>query len=111
MQRHPFVDRSAGANIKSWIKVLDSALNQFDKDTQYVFGHSGNGFKVTGSADDIKKFREYLGNVLKFTEAEMKAGKTREEFLKNKSIPGSEEWQGDGANRPLEAAWDELSAK
>ena len=60
-------------------------------------------------ADDIKKFQEYLGNVLKFTEAEIKAGKTKEEFLKNKSIPGSPEWNGEGANRPLDAAWEELT--
>lgn len=110
-RRHPFVDRSAGANIQGWIKVLDKALGKFDRDTLYVFGHAASGYKVTGNADDLKKFQEYLGNVLKFTEAEIKAGKTREEFIKNKIIPGSDEWKGDGANRPLEAAWDELHAK
>jgi glyoxylase-like metal-dependent hydrolase (beta-lactamase superfamily II) len=110
-RRHPFVDRSAGANIQSWIKVLDKALWKFDRDTLYVFGHAATGYKVTGNSDDLKKFQEYLGNVLKFTEAEIRAGKTREEFIKNKIIPGSDEWKGDGANRPLEAAWDELTAK
>ena len=110
-RRHPFVDRSAGANIQGWIKVLDKALGKFDRDTLYVFGHAASGYKVTGNADDLKKFQEYLGNVLKFTEAEIRAGKTREEFIKNKIIPGSDEWKGDGANRPLEAAWDELHAK
>lgn len=108
-RRHPYVDRGAGANIKSWIEVLDKALQKFDKDTQFIFGHAGTGYKVTGTADDLKKFQEYLGNVLKFTEAEIKAGKTKEEFLKNKMIPGSDEWKGDGASRPLEAAWEELS--
>ena len=108
-RRHPYVDRGAGANIKSWIQVLDKALQKFDQDTQYVFGHANTGYKVTGTADDIKKFQEYLGNVLKFTEAEIKAGKTKEEFLKNKSIPGSPEWNGEGANRPLDAAWEELT--
>src|SRR5882757_2659225 len=28
-RRHPFVDRSAGASMKSWITVLDKALNKF----------------------------------------------------------------------------------
>ena len=32
-RRHPFVDRSAGANIKSWMNVLDIALKKFDKKT------------------------------------------------------------------------------
>lgn len=110
-RRHPFVDRSAGANIKSWIEVLNKALHKFDSETQYVFGHAAAGYKVTGTADDLKKFQEYLGNVLKFTEAEIKAGKTKEEFLKATAIPGSDEWKGDGIKRPLEAAWDELNDK
>ena len=28
-RRHPFVDRSAGANIKNWIKVLHRATRKF----------------------------------------------------------------------------------
>lgn len=110
-RRHPYVDRGAGANIKSWIEVLNKALNKFDNNTLYVFGHAANGYKVTGTADDLKKFQDYLGNVLKFTEAEIKAGKTKEEFLKATAIPGSDEWKGDGIQRPLGAAWDELSGK
>lgn len=110
-RRHPFVDRGAGANIKSWMEVLDKALNKFDKQTMYVFGHAATGYKVTGTADDLKKFQEYLGNVLKFTEAEIKTGKTKEEFLKATAIPGSDEWKGDGIQRPLTAAWEELTIK
>lgn len=110
-RRHPYVDRGAGASIKSWIQVLDQGLAKFDRNTQYVFGHSGNGFKVTGTADDLKSFQDYLGNVLKFTESEMKAGKSKEEFLKATMIPGAEEWKGEGIQRPLGAAWDELAVK
>ena len=43
--------------------------------------------------------------------SEIKAGKTKEEFLKNTSIPGVTEWKGDGINRPLQAAYEELTAK
>lgn len=110
-RRHPYVDRGAGANIKSWIEVLNKALNKFDKQTIYVFGHAAAGYKVTGTTDDLNKFRDYLANVLLFTEAEIKAGKTKEEFLKATSIPGSDEWKGDGIQRPLGAAWDELMIK
>lgn len=110
-RRHPFVDRSAGASIKSWIEVLNKALKKFDRETLFVFGHSGNGYKVTGKNDDLTAFRDYLGNVLKLTEAEIKAGKTKEEFLKTTIIPGSEEWKTDGIQRPLAAAWDELTQK
>ena len=110
-RRHPFVDRTAGANMKSWMEVLNKALAKCDKETMYVFGHAGAGYKVTGTADDLNQFRDYLGNVLKFVEGEIKAGKTKEEVLKTTIIPGGEEWKTDGIKRPLEAAWDELNTK
>jgi glyoxylase-like metal-dependent hydrolase (beta-lactamase superfamily II) len=109
--RHPFVDRTAGANLKNWIEVLNKALKKFDQNTQYIFGHSGTGYEVTGKADDLKKFSEYINNLLNFVEAEIKAGKTKEEILKATAIPGSDEWKGDGIQRPLTAAWEELSGK
>jgi cyclase len=110
-RRHPFVDRGAGANMKSWIEVIDKALNKFDNETIYVFGHSGTGYEVTGKADELKKFRDYLGNVLKFVDGEIKSGKTKEEILKATLIPGGEEFKTDGIQRPLQAAWEELTMK
>jgi len=110
-RRHPFVDRGAGASMKSWIEVLDKGLNKFDKNTIFIYGHSGTGYEVTGKADDLEKFRDYIGSVLKFVEGEMKAGKTKDEILKATAIPGADEWKGDGIQRPLQAAWEELTAK
>ena len=110
-RRHPFVDRSAGANMKNWIEVLNKTVKKLDSKTKYVFGHAGEGFDVVGSSDDLKKFGDYLGSVLKFAETEIKAGKSKEEFLKNTVVPGVGEWKGDGISRPLTAAWDELTAK
>ncbi|HEX7847340.1 MAG TPA: MBL fold metallo-hydrolase [Chitinophagaceae bacterium] len=110
-RRHPYVDRSAGANMKSWMEVLDKALNKFDRKTLYVYGHSGTSYEVTGTADDLKKFQDYLGRVLKFAEQEIKAGKTKEEILKTTELPGETEWKGDGFSRPLGAAYDELTQK
>ena len=110
-RRHPFVDRGAGANIKNWILVLDKALSTFDNDTIYVFGHSATGYEITGKADDLRAFRDYLGNLLKYTDVQLKAGKTKDEILKATGIPGSDQWKGDGINRPLQAAFEELTAK
>lgn len=110
-RRHPYVDRTAGANIESWIDVLQKGIREFDRDTKYVFGHSANGFKVTGTRDDVSAFREYLGKLLKFTKAEIGAGKTKDEILKATIIPGAEEWKTEGIQRPLGAAYDELTAK
>ena len=110
-RRHPFVDRGAGANIKNWILVLDKALSTFDNDTIYVFGHSATGYEVTGKADDLRAFRDYLGNLLKYVDEQLKTGKMKDEILKAVGIPGSDQWKGDGINRPLQAAFEELTAK
>ena len=108
-RRHPFVDRSAGANIQSWINVLDMAMKKFSDKTKFIYGHAADGYDVTGSKDDLLVFHDYLGNVLKFVGDEMKAGKTKEEILKATEIPGSPQWKGDGIQRPLQAAFEELS--
>lgn len=110
-RRHPFVDRSAGASIKSWIEVLDKTTKKFDNDTLYIYGHALDGYEVTGKVDDLKKFGDYLGQVLDFADKEIKAGKSKDEFLKNTSIPGNTEWKGDGIQRPLQAAYEELTVK
>jgi len=109
-RRHPFIDRTAGANIKSWIAVLDKAMNKFDKKTTFIFGHAGEGYNVTGTKDDLKAFQTYLSNLLEYTGSQIKAGKTKEEILKSTEIPGSPDWKGDGIQRPLTAAYEELTA-
>ena len=110
-RRHPFIDRNAGASIKNWIEVLSKGTKKFDKKTRYVFGHAAEGYEVTGTADDLKMFGDYLGKLLQHVEGEIKAGKSKEEILKATIIPGAEQWKGDGISRPLTAAYDELTAK
>jgi cyclase len=110
-RRHPYIDKTSGADIANWIILLDKAITTFDAKTQFVCGHAGSGYDVLLKQDDLKAFGNYLGNLLKFTEAEIRAGKTKEEILKTKEIPGSPEWKGDGIERPLTAAYAELSGK
>lgn len=110
-RRHPYIDKTAGANIANWIILLDKAISTFDKDTRFICGHAGTGYDVQLKPDDLRSFGDYLGNVLKFTEGEIIAGKTKEEILKAKEIPGSPEWKGDGIERPLGAAYIELTTK
>jgi cyclase len=109
-KRHPFVDRTAGANIGSWIKDLDGIMKLGDKETIYIFGHSLNAGEETGTAEDLKKFQDYLSKVLAFSGQEIKRGVSKEEFIRNTSIPGVTEWTGQGIERPLTAAYEELSA-
>jgi len=106
-RRWAFIDRSAGASIKNWIIVLDKIQAQFDNDTLFVFGHAFDPEKVTGNKADIKAMQDYLKCLLAFVNSQIKAGKTKDEIIKATSIPGVTEWQGDGIDRGLQAAYEE----
>lgn len=108
-KRFPFIDRPGGANIQSWINVLDKTVSKFDKDTLFIFGHSADPTKVTGGKEELKAMQNYLEKLLLFVKNEMKAGKSKEDILKAQSIPGAEDFQGQGIQRSLTAAFEELS--
>lgn len=108
-RRFPFIDKAAGADIHSWIKVLDKAMDTFGTKNQYVFGHALDPEKVVGTQEDLKAFQNYLEKLLTFVEKEIKSGKSKEEIMKASFIPGAEEWKGDGISRSLDAAYQELS--
>jgi cyclase len=108
-KRHPRVDRTTGANIQNWIKVLDKIQKKGNKNTIYIFGHSLTAGEETGTAEDLKKFQDYLGKVIQFAETEFKKGVPKEEFIKNASVPGVTEWTGNGLELTLTAAYEEAS--
>ena len=108
-KRFPFIDRAGGANIQSWINVLDKTVAKFDKDTLFVFGHSADPLKVTGGKEEIRAMQNYLEKLLSFVNNEIKAGKSKEDVLKAQSIPGAEDFQGQGIQRSLTAAFEELT--
>lgn len=108
-RRFPYIDKSSGASVENWIKVLAKTRKTFDKDTLYVFGHSDNGFKITGTQEDLKAKERFLKNLLKFVKKSKKQGKEIEQLIKETAIiPGSPQWKGNGIQRPLGAAWEEI---
>ena len=109
-RRYPFIDRTAGANIKNWISILETANKKFSKKTTFIFGHAHETASVTGGKEDLMLMKDFFEKLLTFTQAEIKAGKSKEDFLKNTAIPGVTEWKGDGIQRPLGAAYDEVTA-
>ena len=109
-QISPFIDRTAGANIKSWIDVMQKTHKTFDKDTLFIFGHAADPEKVTGNKEDILAFKDYLEKLLSFVASEIKTGKSKDEIIKAKEIPGIS-WKNSGAERSLTAAYDELTLK
>ncbi|HEY1024476.1 MAG TPA: MBL fold metallo-hydrolase [Sphingobacteriaceae bacterium] len=108
-RRYPFIDKPMGADIQNWIRVLEKALNNFDNETVFIFGHAADTHNVTGNKEDIKAFQNYLDKLLQHVASEIRAGKSREEILKVTFIPGASEWQGQGIERSLNAAFEELN--
>lgn len=106
---YPFVDRTAGASVKHWPITLEKAQKQFDKNTLFVFGHANDPQKVTGTMEDLKAMQNYMEKLAAFVSSQIKMGKSKDEILKATSIPGVTDWKGDGIQRSLTAAYDELS--
>jgi hypothetical protein len=97
--------------MKNWVVALNKATEQFSNDTIFIYGHAADGYEVTGGKDDLKAFAEYLNKTMDFVSGEIKAGKTKEEVLKTTVLPFDTQWKGDGLQRPLEAAYDELTSR
>ena len=82
-----------------------------------------NTTEIKGNWNELKgklkqKYAELTDDDLMFAEGkedemygrlQQKLGKTKEEFLKNKSIPGVTEWIGGGIERSLTAVYEELT--
>lgn len=109
-RRYPVVDPKAGASVRHWAVALHSAQRKFNKDTQFVFGHAFDPEKVVGTMDDLKAMQNYMERLVAYVGDQIKAGKTKEEVLRTTSIPGITDWQGQGIQRGLGAAYDELHA-
>lgn len=107
-RRYPYIDKSTGASIENWIEILHQMQSYFDNDALFIFGHTREGFEVTGHKQDLAAFADYLTALLEFVGAEITSGKTREQILTATAISGAPEWIGDGIERSLSAALQEL---
>jgi glyoxylase-like metal-dependent hydrolase (beta-lactamase superfamily II) len=114
-QRHPIVDRAAGASIKGWLGVLEKAASDHAADTIFIFGHAGMNVPVTGGRADLMTLRDYFTALLGFVGAQIKAGRSREELLALRDpLKGFERFGPFGnANPrdPLTVAYEELTTK
>jgi len=106
---YPYIDKSAGASIANWAVALEKAQKKFDKDTLFVFGHANDPQKVTGTMDDVKAMQNYMEKLAVFVQSSIKAGKSKDEILQATSIPGVDDWKGEGIKMSLEAAYQEFS--
>jgi glyoxylase-like metal-dependent hydrolase (beta-lactamase superfamily II) len=110
-RRYPYIDKVAGADIENWINILQTMQSYFDNETLFIFGHAREGYEVTGTKDDLAAFADYLTALLEYVDLQIKSGKPKEEIMKTTAIPGAPDWTGDGIERSLTAAYDELISK
>lgn len=109
-RRHPFIDKPAGASIAGWIQVLEKVAAKFKSDVQFVFGHAGDGWAVTGGTPELLHQRDYLTALLDFVGKRIKAGDSRESIVGSTAeLPGFPE-HGPLVERVLQAAHVELTA-
>jgi glyoxylase-like metal-dependent hydrolase (beta-lactamase superfamily II) len=113
-QRHPVVDRAAGATLRGWMTVLDRTIRDHANDTTYIFGHAGTGLPITGASADLIRFKDYIGALLAFVETQVKAGKSRDEILAMRDpLAGFENFGRFGQANPrdpLTCAYEEITA-
>src|SRR5512143_700292 len=67
-QRHPRVDRPAGASIRNWLVSLEKVVKDHNNDTVYIFGHSKVGAPVTGPKQDLLALRDYFSAMLEYVQ-------------------------------------------
>ena len=106
-QRHPRVDRPAGASIQNWILTLEKTVSDHSADTIYIFGHAKAGARVSGTRGDLLALRDYFTVMLDYVRKGVAAGKSAEEITKG-GVPGYTDYEGMAA---LQVAYDELTAK
>lgn len=113
-ERHPRVDRPAGASIQNWIKILEKVVKDMPADTIFIAGHSKEGLPVSVDRKAVLRFRDYFDAVLTTVRKGVAQGQTKEAVAATVALPGFEAYQGGGALTlagVLGVAFDELTAK
>lgn len=113
-ERHPRVDRPAGASIQNWIKILEKVAKDMPADTIFIAGHAKDGLPVAVDGKAVLRFRDYFDGVLTTVRKGVAQGQTKEAVAATAALPGFEGYQGGGALTlagVLGVAFDELTAK
>ena len=111
---HPFVDRSSGARIESWIETLDQVSGEHESDTIYIFGHGSPSAGLTGDRGQLTHLRDYFSAALELARQEMQAGRSRDEITATETLPGFEDHLSPipllSLSGVLGVAYDEITA-
>lgn len=110
---YPFIDRDGGASIENWITILETAANQADSETEFIFGHGSSVHGVTGNSDDLLYMRDYLSKLLDHTAAGIESGFSVDEISSVNQFEEFPNHQSAGSRLSLQAniraAYEELT--
>lgn len=110
-RRHPYIDRAAGGTIEGWIQVLRRVVSDHSPETEYVFGHAGEGFPIRGREADVNLMRDYLIAVRTHVTDAVRAGTPLRQLIKSGGeLKGFREW-GPLNEHVLTAAFDEFGTE
>lgn len=113
-ERHPRVDRPAGASIQNWITILEKVGKDMPADTIFIAGHAKEGLPVTVDRKAVLHFRDYFDAVLALARKGIAQGQTKEAIAATAALPGFENYQNAAPLTlagVLGVAYDELTAK
>ncbi len=112
---HPLIDAPHGASVRGWLSVLEKIHTRFDKETVFIFGHGAEAYGRTGTLAEVARQRDYFHALLETAEKAVHAGRSRQETISLKSLPGFEEYVSVGERLSLAwclgVAWDELAGQ
>ena len=100
---HPFIDRGSGASISNWVTTLNKTAEDLPEDAVYIFGHGNTDYGITGSNEDLMVMKDFLAELLDYTQKGIDAGKSKEEITGIETLPGFEEFKAPGWRLPLSA--------
>lgn len=109
----PYIDRPAGASIKSWVVILEKIHELFSNETIFIFGHGNPDYGITGKRQDVLAMRDFLSGLLEFTQKGMKQGKSKDEIAAVERLPKFTEYYSErrkeGIPHCIKIAHDELT--
>jgi cyclase len=100
----PFIDVQSGGSVRGYLAAIDKAVGNVSADATVIPGHG----EVTDIAG-LKKFRQYIADVLDAARKARAAGKSREDFVRDVDLPAYQSWNGykDRFKTNAGSAWDE----
>ena len=113
IERHPRVDRPAGASIQNWLKVVERIAKEMPAGTIYIAGHAKDGMGPTTDRAYLLRQRDYFDAVLNATRKGIAAGQSKDQVKATASLAGFESFQsspGLSLADVLGVAFDELTA-